>query len=350
MEGQHYYSQPSQETIRYCLASSGNLVLIKRQGFSTDPQGLLLVPDVGIPGNSWNSSPFLSTMQQHGFCSPTVDCMNTIVNMYNPILGPSPKHHLTLPSNETAFANELRRPFMNLSSLPGTFSRPHAQDKVPDGHFAMEVNSVPADDWPLGVTFPRFDTETPQFHYRMMNESQAITDKITDTVNKSSDRQHSIIDAQFPIMPFYAKPFPNDFSSSPPSSKCSISGSTRGPSMFQEENQAPRTHNEDEHLVNFVPNPPLQCTPRYRGTSEEETAKEMHQCSSCCVTFSQRQGLLRHNKDKHEAKKRCDFCEEFTWPRGRRYVYQRHIQEVHRGAVSPSMRATPMARKKRRQV
>jgi hypothetical protein len=52
---------------------------------------------------------------------------------------------------------------MNLSSLPGTFSRPHAQDKVPDGHFAMEVNSVPADDWPLGVTFPRFDTETPQF-------------------------------------------------------------------------------------------------------------------------------------------------------------------------------------------
>jgi hypothetical protein len=79
---------------------------------------------------------------------------------------------------------------------------------------------------------------------QMTNESQAIT----DAVAKSGDRQHSIIDAQFPIMPFCAKPFPNDFSCSPLSSKCSISVATRGPSILQEENQAPQTHGEGEHL------------------------------------------------------------------------------------------------------
>lgn len=73
----------------------------------------------------------------------------------------------------------------------------------------------------------------------------------------------------------------------------------------------------------------------------EKTAQKLYQCASCCVIFSQRQGLTRHNKDKHEPKKRCDFC-EFTWPRGRRYVYRGHLQEEHPDAVSPSFGVNPI--------
>jgi hypothetical protein len=114
MVDQHYHSQLSQETIRHRPASSGNIVLMKRLGFSTDPQGLLLVPDAG---NRWNGSQFLSTAQQCEFCSHTVDHVslqftsvrssdiltstqaNTIV-MYSPVLGRSPNQHLALPPNE----------------------------------------------------------------------------------------------------------------------------------------------------------------------------------------------------------------------------------------------------------
>ncbi|KAN0141076.1 hypothetical protein V8E53_000832 [Lactarius tabidus] len=345
MAGQHYHSRLSQEleAVQYCPVSSGNIVFIKCLGFSTDPQGLLLVQDVGISANSWNSSPFLSTTQQYGFSSPTVDRMNRIVDTPNPILGHSKNQYLvTLPSNENSLANEHQRPLasMDLCSRSDTFYGPLAQDKVPDV-FGLEVNSMSVDDLAPGIPLRYFGmrTFTSQTHGQMTNESQAIT----DAVAKSGDRQHSIIDAQFPIMPFCAKPFPNDFSCSPLSSKCSISVATRGPSILQEENQAPQTHGEGEHLES-----PLQpYSPRDRGTSGEKMTMEVPQCSSCCVRFSQRQGLLRHNKDKHEAKKRCDFCEEFTWPRGRRYVYRRHLQEVHPGNISPSMRATPMARKKK---
>lgn len=75
-----------------------------------------------------------------------------------------------------------------------------------------------------------------------MNESQAIT-----AVTKSSERQHSVPDWQFPIMPLCTKPFPDDRSCIPLSFECSISGATSDPSVLQE-NQAPPTHDEGEHL------------------------------------------------------------------------------------------------------
>ncbi|KAN0141091.1 hypothetical protein V8E53_000847 [Lactarius tabidus] len=261
--------------------------------------------------------------------------------MYSPVLGRSPNQHLALPPNETSLTNELQRPFNDPCSLSDHFSGPHTQGEVPDV-FTVEVNSIPVDDSAPGFDFSRFDTDTPQSHDQTVNESRAIT----NTVTKSSDCQQSIPDTRFPIMPFHAKPFPDDCSCSQLAFNCLIRGATRGPSTLQDENQVPQAHGEDEHLVTFVPKPPSQLcsTPRDQGTSIEKMAKEMHQCSSCCVSFSQSQGLTRHNKDKHEPKKRCDFCEEFTWPRGRRYVYRRHLLEVHPDeVVSPSMRETLIA-------
>ncbi len=79
----------------------------------------------------------------------------------------------------------------------------------------------------------------------------------------------------------------------------------------------------------------------------EKMAKEPYQCSSCCVSFSQRQGLTRHNKDKHEPKERCSFCVEFTWSQGRRYVYRKHLREEHPDVVMPSVSATPAIARRR---
>src|ERR1700677_328532 len=119
MVDQQYHSQLSQENVRYCPASSGNLVVIERLGFSTDTQRLL-VPDACNSGNSPNGPQFLSTTQKFGFCSPTVHHVSlqftsglrrssniltptqadTQVNMHSPILGRSPNQQLTLPSSE----------------------------------------------------------------------------------------------------------------------------------------------------------------------------------------------------------------------------------------------------------
>ena len=75
-------------------------------------------------------------------------------------------------------------------------------------------------------------------------------------------------------------------------------------------------------------------------------AKKLYQCNSCYISFSQRQGLTRHTKDKHLPKKRCSLCVEFTWPQGRLYLYRRHIQEEHPGFSLPSVDTTPIAHKR----
>jgi hypothetical protein len=51
---------------------------------------------------------------------------------------------------------------MDLCSLPGIFSGPYAQNKVPDQNFEMELNTMPVDDRTLEIPFPHFDTDIPQ--------------------------------------------------------------------------------------------------------------------------------------------------------------------------------------------
>ena len=73
-----------------------------------------------------------------------------------------------------------------------------------------------------------------------------------------------------------------------------------------------------------------------QSTREEEMTEKPYQCGICRVRFVQRQGLTRHRKDTHLPKKRCAFCVDFTWPQGRRYIYQKHLQEEHPGSLSAS--------------
>jgi hypothetical protein len=124
---QHRRSPQSQASVQCSPESSWDLVLIRGLEFSTQLRGLL-VPDADMFGNSWNSSPFLSMTQQHanGFYPPTVDQVSllftwvyrrsrrpqvdTIMNIYDPLLGHPPTHHLTLsPSDEVRITTRVFR-------------------------------------------------------------------------------------------------------------------------------------------------------------------------------------------------------------------------------------------------
>ena len=84
-----------------------------------------------------------------------------------------------------------------------------------------------------------------------------------------------------------------------------------------------------------------------RGTWVEEMAKKPYQCGFCSLSFSQRQGLTRHSKDKHSPRIQCEFCEKFTWSQGRLYLYRYHLEEEHPGIVSPSVGVFSMNRRRR---
>ncbi|KAH9031187.1 hypothetical protein EDB84DRAFT_176514 [Lactarius hengduanensis] len=56
-------------------------------------------------------------------------------------------------------------------------------------------------------------------------------------------------------------------------------------------------------------------------------------CSICRISFSQRQGLNRHNRDKHTPRNTCPLCETYEWSSGRRYLFLRHLERHHPEAV-----------------
>src|SRR6266702_231450 len=217
--------------------------------------------------------------------------VDAILNMYNLLLGHSPNHHPTLsPSDEvrttcvlmilsnvitmsgsqTSVADGLQRPFTAPCPVPDVFPGSQTRVKVPDDQLAVQVDSMA--DRALRNLFPRFDTDTPKScelvvttnascipwliklgilgvappltDDQMMNQTRAIT----GVVAYSSDHEHFMTEeTQIPMLPFGAKPLPDDCSSSPTSFKCSTSGATRLCTMPQDANQASRTHNKDEH-------------------------------------------------------------------------------------------------------
>ncbi len=204
MIDQHRRSLLSQTTVQCSPEYSEDLVLVGGPRVSTQlPRGIL-VPDAGISGSSsWNSSPFLSMTQQHvnGLYPPIVGQVSrllftrvyrrylnvltptqvdAILNMYNPLLGHSPNYHptvspdevratcvlmilsnvITMSGYQTSVANARQRPFMAPCSLPDVLPGPQTRVKVPDDHFAMQVDSMI--DRALSNLFPRSDTDTPQ--------------------------------------------------------------------------------------------------------------------------------------------------------------------------------------------
>ncbi|KAH9170767.1 hypothetical protein EDB89DRAFT_1233835 [Lactarius sanguifluus] len=56
-------------------------------------------------------------------------------------------------------------------------------------------------------------------------------------------------------------------------------------------------------------------------------------CPICGISFSQRQGLNRHNRDKHTPRNICHLCGTYEWSPGRRYMFLRHLERHHPKAV-----------------
>ncbi|KAH8991493.1 hypothetical protein EDB92DRAFT_660250 [Lactarius akahatsu] len=54
-------------------------------------------------------------------------------------------------------------------------------------------------------------------------------------------------------------------------------------------------------------------------------------CHACDVGFVQRQGLNRHNRDKHRPQNICPHCGVFKWSPARRYLFTKHFERDHPG-------------------
>ncbi|KAH9171139.1 hypothetical protein EDB89DRAFT_1973124 [Lactarius sanguifluus] len=54
-------------------------------------------------------------------------------------------------------------------------------------------------------------------------------------------------------------------------------------------------------------------------------------CRVCDVGFVQRQGLNRHNRDKHQPRNICPHCGVFTWSPARHYLFTKHFERDHPG-------------------
>jgi hypothetical protein len=66
-----------------------------------------------------------------------------------------------------------------------------------------------------------------------------------------------------------------------------------------------------------------------RKTSSERPAKQhrvSHRCEICRKEFAQRQGVRRHQLEKHEPNY-CPHCPTFRW--GRLYLFKEHLKKKH---------------------
>ena len=56
-------------------------------------------------------------------------------------------------------------------------------------------------------------------------------------------------------------------------------------------------------------------------------------CRACGVSFTQRQGLNRHEREKHGPRNICHLCKSYEWSPARRYLFTRHLKQRHPEAV-----------------
>ena len=84
--------------------------------------------------------------------------------------------------------------------------------------------------------------------------------------------------------------------------------------------------------------PPFQGTPQRPSRYAKNRPEKEHWCPSCGAGFSKSQALGRHVKDMHKVKIPCIHCASFAWPRGRRYLYQRHLKMQHPQIIPPEVR------------
>ncbi|KAF8265616.1 hypothetical protein EI94DRAFT_308595 [Lactarius quietus] len=223
-------------------------------------------------------------------------------------------------------ASTIQRPLAALYSLPDNYPGSQTSVTAPDDQVAVLMDSITTGE--PEIFFPRVNIAQSQ---DQMDESPVIK----DIVGNSSDHECAmswIEEAHIPMMP------------------CSTGGAMELNTILQED---PQTHDEDERLAdpNLVPSSPPSpsqlCTSPDRSTTQEEIANEPYQCSFCRLSFAQPQGLTRHSKDTHTPKNGCEFCMDFAWSPGRRYIYRKHLEKEHSGLVSPSVSAIPIRRRRR---
>ena len=68
-------------------------------------------------------------------------------------------------------------------------------------------------------------------------------------------------------------------------------------------------------------------------TNTHESPKGPYLCNVCGKPFSQRQGLGRHRREKHDAKL-CKHCGDFKWARP--YLLRKHLKEKHPDIIDPN--------------
>ena len=81
--------------------------------------------------------------------------------------------------------------------------------------------------------------------------------------------------------------------------------------------------------------PPSQATPHHPTLSANTKTQPEKKYWCCGRGFSQMQALRRHIKDS-QPKLTCPHCRSFTWSRGRRYLYRRHLYSQHPKMIDPS--------------
>ncbi|KAN0141093.1 hypothetical protein V8E53_000849 [Lactarius tabidus] len=327
MMDQHRRPTLSHKVVQCFPQSSWNLAPMGGLAHSTQPWDLL-VSDASISGIG---SPSLSMTHQHENSSypPIVGETDRIVEMDKPLLKSPPNHRTTLyPSHQTSVPTAHQRPLATLYSLPNIFPRPQTKIKAPDDQFEVQMDYIAARDRAPKVFYARVNVDTPQFPPPIVEDQNNGSQAIAVAVGISRDERRMTEEAHAPMMSFGGTPLSDDCSCSP---TCSTRGATMLNATPQEANEASQRHSEGEHLGGL--DQALYTTPN-RTTGVEEMVEKPYQCHFCRVSFSQRQGLTRHSKDKHSPKNRCGFCVKFTWSKGRRYVYRKHLQEEHPGFES----------------
>lgn len=111
-------------------------------------------------------------------------------------------------------------------------------------------------------------------------------------------------------------------------------------SMYYHSSAIPHSihRNKDAALLNFISANQAGRHPIASSSIASSTRvtragrnRSSFSCHACDVGFVQRQGLNRHNRDKHRPRNICPHCGVFKWSPARRYLFTKHFERDHPG-------------------
>ncbi|KAH9045012.1 hypothetical protein EDB84DRAFT_1469404 [Lactarius hengduanensis] len=69
--------------------------------------------------------------------------------------------------------------------------------------------------------------------------------------------------------------------------------------------------------------------PGLNANKGKPNTPQQYTCTACDVGFTNRQGLNRHNGDKHMPRNVCPHCGVFKWSQARNYLFRKHLESKH---------------------